>query len=172
MLKLFKERVLDERTHEIRGDGSIHRLLEQAMWIVDEHYWLMFSDNQLRSIVTKQLLKEDRNHELERPDFVCGAVDKKLIIIEIKRPSHTLTVKDLNQLERYVVLCEQYHTDHSGFDAILVGQKKSDDLERTLKVRGNRLKVKTYTDLIGDTERRYKSYLDALAAGDSDAGAT
>jgi DNA-directed RNA polymerase subunit RPC12/RpoP len=164
LLNLFKERVLDDRTYEIRGDGSIHRLLEQAMWIVDEHYWLMFSNSQLRTIVTEQLLKEDKTHELERPDFVCGTVDKRLILIEIKRPSHTLTVNDYQQLVRYVVLCEEYHTDHSGFDAILVGQKKSDELDRTLKVLGNRIKVKTYTDLIGDTERRYKRYLDALAA--------
>jgi ribosomal protein L40E len=164
LLNLFKERCLDDRTYEIRGNRSIHRLLEQAMWIVDEHYWLMFSNSQLRTLVTKQLVKEDKTHEQERPDFVCGTVDKRLIIIEIKRPSHTLTVNDLNQLERYVVLCEEYHDDHTGFDAILVGQKKSDDLARTLKVRGNRLRVKTYTELIGDTERRYKDYLDALAA--------
>ena len=163
LLNLFKDRVLDDRTYEIRGDGSIHRLLEQAMWIVDEQYWLMFSNQQLRTIVANALVKEDKKHELERPDFVCGTVDKRLIIIEIKRPSHTLTVDDLNQLERYVVLCEQYHTDHAGFDAILVGQTKSDELNRTLRVRGNRVRVKTYTDLIDDTERRYKSYLEALA---------
>jgi hypothetical protein len=162
LLNLFKERVLDDRTYEIRGDGSIHRLLEQAMWIVDEHYWLMFSNSQLRTIVTNQLIKEDKKREKERPDFVCGSVDKKLIIIEIKRPSHTLTVEDYNQLVRYVVLCEKYHTDHTGFDAILVGQKKSEELAGHLKVVGNRLKVRTFTDLIDDTERRYKDYLAAL----------
>lgn len=68
LLKLFKERCLDEKTYEIRGEGSIHRLLEQAMWIVDEHYWLMFSNSQLRTLVTKQILKEDKLHETERPD--------------------------------------------------------------------------------------------------------
>jgi hypothetical protein len=142
LLTMFKACVLDDRTYEIRGDGSIHRLLELAMWIVDEHYWLMFSNSQLRTIVTDQLVKEDKKHELERPDFVCGTVDKRLIILEIKRPSHTLTVQDYNQLVRYVVLGEKYHTDHTGFDAILVGQKKSDELDRTLKVLGNRIKVK------------------------------
>jgi len=162
LLKVFRDRVLDERTYEIRGDGSIHRLLEQAMWIVDERYWLMHSNRQLRTVVTKALEKEDKKYKTDRPDFVCGAVDKKLIIIEIKRPSHMLTVADLNQLERYVVLCEEYETDHKSFEAILVGSKKSSDLDRTLKVRGSRLGVRTYTDLIGDTERRYKRYLDAL----------
>ena len=161
-LRAFRERVLDELTYEIIGNGSIHRLLEQAMWIVDERYWLMHSNRQLRTIVTKELEKQDKKFRLRRPDFVCGTVDRRLIIIEIKRPSHTLTVEDLNQLERYVVLCEQYHTDHSSFEAILVGTKKSEDLARTLKVRGASMKVKTYTDLISDTERRYSNYLKVL----------
>jgi ribosomal protein L40E len=162
LLNTFKERCLDDRTYEIRGEGSIHRLLEQAMWIVDEHYWLMFSNSQLRTIVVKQLEKDDEKHKLERPDFVCGAVDKKLIIIEIKRPSHTLTVADYVQLVRYVVLCDKYDDDHSSVEAILVGQKRSDELLGHLKAVGGRVKVKTFTELIADTERRYKDYLEAL----------
>jgi hypothetical protein len=164
LLNVFKDRVLDERTYEISGDGSIHRLLEQAMWIVDERYWLMFSNKQLRTVVTDELAREDKKFEKRRPDFVCGAVDRKLIIIEIKRPSHALTVEDLNQLERYVVLCEEYDSDHTSFEAILVGKRATDDLKRTLKVRGANFKVRTYTQLVGDTERRYQKYLEALGS--------
>lgn len=162
LLNLFKERVLDERTYEITGDGSIHRLLEKAMWIVDERYWLMHSNKQLRTVVTKQLEKEDAQYKTKRPDFVCGAVDKKLIVIEIKRPSHTLEVADLNQLERYVVLCNKYDDEHVSFEAVLVGQKQSDELRETMKVRREAFKIRTYTQLVSDTERRYKQYLDAL----------
>jgi hypothetical protein len=161
LLNLFKERVLDERTYEIRGDGSIHRLLEQAMWIVDERYWLMHSNSHLRTVVGKDLAKQDKRFEQQRPDFVCGSVDNKLIIIEIKRPSHTLEVDDLNQLETYVRLCNKYDDDHSTFDAYLVGNRQSDDLRETLKLRRETFKVRTYTQLIKDTERRYEGYLQA-----------
>jgi ribosomal protein L40E len=168
LLDLFRERALDDRTYEILGDGSIHRLLEKAMWIVDERYWLLHSNQSLRKIVGDQLAKEDKQFEKKRPDFVCGTVDKKLILIELKRPSHTLGVTDLNQLERYAVLCDQYSDDHNSFEAILVGSKQSDDLRRTLKVRGgNRFQVRTYTDLINDSERRYKSYLKAMDSEDN-----
>lgn len=163
LLDLFKQRALDDRTYEIRGSGSIHRLLEQAMWIVDERYWLMHSNETLRTVVGNRLAKDDQQFAKTRPDFVCGTVDRKLILIELKRPSHTLGVSDLNQLERYVVLCDEYSTEHSSFEAILVGSKQSDDLRRTLKVRGGtRFQVRTYTDLISDSERRYQSYLKAL----------
>jgi RNA polymerase subunit RPABC4/transcription elongation factor Spt4 len=164
LLETFTGRINDERTYEITGDESIHRLLERAMWIVDERSWLMHSNAQLRTVVTKELAKEDKRFEKRRPDFVCGAVDKKLIIIEIKRPSHTLDVADLNQLERYVVLCDKYDDEHSSFEALLVGSKTSDDLKTTLKVRGSgAFKVRTYTQLVSDTERRYRRYLDALS---------
>jgi len=160
---LLKERALDDRTYEITGEGSIHRLLESAMWIIDERYWLMNSNSTLRKIVGDQLAKDDKKFELKRPDFVCGTVDKKLIIIELKRPSHTLDVDDLNQLERYVVICEEYSSEHSSHEAILVGTKQSDDLRRTLKVRGGSFKVLTFVDMIHDAERRYKKYLDAIS---------
>ena len=40
LLETFTDRINDERTYEINGDESVHRLLERAMWIVDERYWL------------------------------------------------------------------------------------------------------------------------------------
>lgn len=161
LLQVFKDRVVDDRTYEIRGDGSIHRLLEQAMWIVDDRYWLMHSNKQLRTVIGNELAKEDKKFAKRRPDFVCGTVDKRLIIIEIKRPSHVLDVADLNQLERYVVIARDYDS-YSSFEAILVGSKKSPDLARTLDVRGSNFKVRTYTELVSDTERRYEKFLKAL----------
>jgi ribosomal protein L40E/DNA-binding FrmR family transcriptional regulator len=157
LLAAFKSRMLDDRTYEIRGDNSIHRLLEGAMWLVDERYWLMHSNEALRTIVGRQLARADKKFERQRPDFVCGTVDRKLIIIEIKRPSHLLTVDDLNQLERYVTICEENSKDFSSLEAaVLVGRRTNSALDRTLKHRSGRFKVRTYTDLLHDTELRYK----------------
>lgn len=159
-LKLFKERVLDDKTYEIRGDNSIHRILERAMWIVDERYWLLHSNETLRKIVEKELPKKDKKYKDKRPDFVCGTVGNKLIIIELKRPSHTLQVDDLNQLETYLSIIEE-HDDISSFEAYLVGRKVSDELKRRIKYRGTQFKIKTFSQLIDDTEKRYSEYLKA-----------
>jgi hypothetical protein len=43
-IELFKRQIKDSRTYEIRGDNSIHRILERAMWLIDERYWLLQSD--------------------------------------------------------------------------------------------------------------------------------
>lgn len=160
-LNLFKERVLDDATYEIRGENSIHRILERAMWIVDERYWLMHSNETLRKVVVKDLTENYKEFKDKRPDFVCGSVDNKLIIIELKRPSHDLEIEDLNQLENYLTVIEN-HYDLKTFEAYLVGRKISDDLKKRVKYRGSQFKLKTFIDLIDDTEKRYSEYIKTL----------
>jgi hypothetical protein len=52
---------------------------------------------------------------------------------------------------------------------MLVGKKASDDLRKTLDVRGGqRFQVRTYTQLIADSEQRYKDYIEALGTSSTD----
>lgn len=159
-LKLFKERILDDKTYEIRGDNSIHRILESSMWMIDERYWLLHSNETLRKIVEKELPKKDKKYAKLRPDFVCGTVGNKLIIVELKRPSHTLTTDDLNQAETYLSIIEEHGEAVSNYEVYLVGRKISDDLKRRIKHRSSGFKIKTFSDLIDDTEKRYKEFID------------
>jgi len=160
-LNLFKERILDDATYEIRGENSIHRILERAMWIIDERYWLMHSNETLRKVVVKELTENFKEWKDKRPDFVCGSVENKLIIIELKRPSHDLEIEDLNQLENYLTVIEN-HYDLKTFEAYLIGRKVSEDLKKRVKYRGNQFKLKTFVDLIEDTEKRYKEFIKTL----------
>lgn len=160
-LELFKNRVLDDKTYEIIGDNSIHRILERAMWIIDERYWLLHSNETIRKIVGDSILKNNKNKKAIRPDFVCGTIGDKLIIVELKRPSHPLTVDDLNQLEMYLSIIED-HLTYSKFEAYLLGKKISPELSKRKKYRGSQFKIKTYTDLISDTETRYKEFIQTL----------
>lgn len=154
-IEIFNKAILDDKTYEIRGDGSVHRILENAMWIIDERYWLLHSNETLRTIIGNGLAKRDKKFNKKRPDFVCGTVDNKMILVEIKRPSHELTANDLEQLETYMLIIEQSSSEKYNFEGYLVGRKISDDLKKRLKFRGNQFKVKTYSDLIDDVKKRY-----------------
>lgn len=166
-LELFKDRVLDDKTYEIRGENSIHRILERAMWIIDERYWLMHSNETLRKVVVKELTENNKEFSNKRPDFVCGSVGNKLIIIELKRPSHELKLEDLNQLETYLSVIEN-HYDLKAYEAYLVGRKVSEELRKRMKYRGSQFKLMTFSDLIEDTEKRYKEFIDVLRNPDND----
>jgi len=160
-LALFKNRIADDRTFELKGDNSIHRILENAMWMIDERYWLLNSNSTLRNFIGREMSKQDKKkYGKKRPDFVCGSIGEKLIIAEIKRPSKTLNIEDLNQLEDYLTIAQDYTSDYRSFEAFLIGNRKATDLGRRLKYRSSSIfKVLTYTDLVQRTEKRYQEYL-------------
>jgi hypothetical protein len=157
-IDIFNKAILDDKTYEIRGEGSVHRILEKAMWIIDERYWLLHSNETLRTIVGRELEKKDKKYKDKRPDFVCGTIGNKMIIVEIKRPSHELKAADLEQLETYMLMIEQNSDGKYTFEGYLVGRKISDDLKKRLKFRGSQFKVKTYSDLIDDVKKRYTDF--------------
>lgn len=154
-ISFFRKIALDNKTYEIRGENSIHRFLERNMWLLDERYWLMHSNESLRKIVGEKIEKDPQ----KRPDFVCGQIDKKIIIIELKRPKHELVVDDLNQLENYLKIIENHFTDHSGFEGYLIGKTISADLGMTKKYRSDKFKIRTFTDFITDVEKRYSDFM-------------
>lgn len=161
-IDLFEQQINDKRTYEIRGDNSIHRILERAMWLVDERYWLLFSNRTLLKSIGDEMGKRDKKrYGKKRPDFVCGTVGNKLIILELKRPSHTLKVEDLNQLETYVIVAEKYFT-FSSYEAYLVGKRIDEDLAKTRKHRSSAFKILTYSDLIDNTKKRYHEFLRSI----------
>lgn len=159
-IERLKTAVKNDKTFEIRGENSIHRILENSMWIVDERYWLMHSNETLRTFIGEGLAKKDkRKYGSMRPDFVCGSVDNRLIIMELKRPSHKLIVDDLQQLETYLMVADDYSEKFTSFEAYLVGKRVDSELKRRLKFRKSNFKVLTFADLIDNTEKRYLDYI-------------
>ena len=165
-IKLFEQLMLDNETYEIQGDSSIHRVLEGAMWIVDERYWLMSSNVQLRTLVGNKIVEKQPKAAKLRPDFACAQMPGRGVIIEIKRPSHKLAVADLNQAERYVVLAEEFSAS-TEWTAILVGQTADDEVRKTVKHRKD-VTVRTYNELLEDTQHRYRQFLKAFEADAED----
>ncbi len=163
-IELFENQINNDRTYEIIGNNSIHRILERAMWLVDERYWLLFSNKTLLTSIGKEMAKRDKKrYGNKRPDFVCGTVGNKLIILELKRPSHKLKVDDLNQLESYILVAESYF-QFTSYEAYLVGSKIDPDLKKTMKHRSRSFKILTYSELIDQTKKRYSEYLNAVSS--------
>jgi ribosomal protein L40E len=166
-IDLFEKLVLDDRTYELKGDRSVHRVLESAMWLVDERYWLMTSNRALRTLIGRAIQKERRAELRMRPDFACAQLGLQGVIIELKRPKHRLTLADLNQTERYLVLAEA-HTSGISWTAALIGQRMNDDVRRTARYR-SAVTIRTFTDVLTDARHRYMEYLKIVAPGGGDA---
>ena len=160
-IELFERQIQDPRTFEIRGDKSIHRILERAMWLVSEEYWLLHSNRTLRVQIGDEMSARDKKKfGSKRPDFVCGTAENRLIILELKRPGNEVSVKDLNQLETYLAVAKTY-LKFSSARGYLVGSKIDDELARRLEFRRG-CEILLYANIISATKKRYHEFLKSL----------
>ncbi|MBK6609143.1 MAG: hypothetical protein IPO37_02800 [Saprospiraceae bacterium] len=159
----FEKLILSEKTYEIRGDNSIHRMLEKNMWLIDEELWIVQSNKSLRELLGDKILKKHKDQSSKRPDFACINLDSnQLKIIEIKKPSLTLTKTEIDQAENYMLIAEDLNG--KGYDKItatLIGNQVSEDARRIIKNRKN-IDIITYTDFLQKVRKRYGSYLKKL----------
>lgn len=160
-IDLFETQIQDPRTFEIIGDNSIHRILERAMWLVSEEYWLLHSNKTLRVQIGNEMSKKDKDrYGKKRPDFVCGTIGNRLIILELKRPGHKLEIDDLNQLETYLAVAKKYFKA-SSTKGYLVGSVIDDELQNRLEFRKGS-EILLYANVIDSTKKRYHEFLTTL----------
>lgn len=162
-LDVFSRLIKNSKTYEYKGrKESMHRFLEGNPWILGDNYEILTSNQELKTLVKKEVGKSRHvKHGKERPDFalICQG-DEILVIVEIKKPAHPLTLDDAQQLMRYRALAEKYiGKKYRRFDGFLIGGKISYDLGANIDGFKS-IQIKTYTNIISRTKDRYKELLD------------
>lgn len=165
-LETFEDMIHNDDVYEIRGDQSIHRSLENNLWLLDENYWLMQSDQSLRRFVQEEMGEElqesDEEKARRRPDFVCATQNSHLVIAEIKRPAYTLQREDVQQLQSYIFCANDYSgTDYDPVHGYLIGNDYDNQAERAAN-DSNSIEIQTYQDIISSARHRYQEYKNEL----------
>jgi len=162
-IERLEKLIHNEKVYEIAGDDSIHRFLERNLWVVDESYLLLRSNRSLRAFIGDEILRASRRESRKRPDFVCSEHSKRLIIIEIKAPSHSLVKEDLNQIEDYTEIIREYRdASYTGIDGYLVGKKVPAKVRSRARGRSYIKGVLSYDELVKRARDRYQQYYDEL----------
>lgn len=159
-LRIFEKSIQNENAYEIKGMNSVHNQIAHAMWIIDDAYWLLHANEPLTNFLKKEYPKATEE-EKRRPDFICVSNEHTLVIVEIKRPSHEMTMNDINQIQDYLATTEEHRPEFKVTKGFLVGKTMSDHLQKILDDIAN-VHFKPYTRLVDDCKRRYQQYLEAL----------
>lgn len=95
----LEELIRNKDTHEM----TVHKALENSLWALGEEYSLLTSNKSLAKTVEDHLNKKYKGERAQkRPDLLLADLSRdKMLLIEFKRPSHTLTRDDKNQAEKY-----------------------------------------------------------------------
>jgi len=162
-LGFFEKEIQNEKAYEIRGDNSIHNQLKKALWIIDDNYWLLQSNEPLSNFLNDEFANSTEDEE-KRPDFICATSEDRLVIVELKRPSHKIVRADINQLQDYLITAKQFkkYKEKKGY---LIGKQIS-DRDQSFIDEMKDMEFKSYSTVVEDCNRRYKQYLDALKQTD------
>lgn len=95
----FEDLVWDDTTLELQ---HIHRVLERNVWLIGDEWEVATSNRTMRRLIM-EVFGDTYQGALSghRPDlFLAGAPDRHLLV-ELKRPSHEVELKDIYQVQRY-----------------------------------------------------------------------
>ncbi|VVB57467.1 Histidine kinase-, DNA gyrase B-, and HSP90-like ATPase [uncultured archaeon] len=94
------------------GTDNLHDLIGRFPWILNPD-WEIFSEEKKVSTQLREWHYEDIREEDKRLryDFLAIANDAEMVVIEIKRPEHALTIDDAQRAEKYRDRLSSAHSD-------------------------------------------------------------
>jgi len=127
IVEAFEDLVRDPSTLELSG---VHRALQDNAWILGDQYELLKSNRTLQGIVD-QILGSSYvgSRGRERPDLILVGLQERYLVVELKRPGHTLGRTDVAQSERYrdELLA---HLPQGRIDVVVVGGRVDPNMRR------------------------------------------
>ncbi|TYZ06093.1 hypothetical protein FY528_19390 [Hymenobacter lutimineralis] len=128
-------------------EKDLHLAFEKNLWLLGAEYSLMTSNRTLVSTVEKITGKREYNGEnaRNRPDLLLNQDrSRQYLLIEFKRPSHTITRADVAQAEDYRQALSAY-LPGAAMHIMLIGGKSNVAAQYGL---GEKVEILTFNDVI------------------------
>ncbi|SET05758.1 Shedu anti-phage system protein SduA domain-containing protein [Hymenobacter actinosclerus] len=161
-LSKLQQLVDDPKTEE----KEIHKAIETNLWILGPEYSIMSSNVTLRTVVKRITGKNhyEGQYANNRPDLLLTQnVLGHYLLIEFKRPSHSLSRTDIAQAADYRQEITPFLTG-SAIDIIVLGGKSKID---SLYDPGEKIKILTFNDVISSASSTLNWLLTQLTNNNS-----
>ena len=149
---------------------TLHNFLKEFPWVIDPR-WTLVDDEVRYSDLLRDKFPEDSDapESDRRIDFLCVREGTNLVVVEIKRPQAKASMKELDQIEKYVIFMREnipQTTDPDYQYEAITGYLLCGDLVDTYQVRGKRkileksqIYIRRYIDLLAMVKRAHKEFL-------------
>lgn len=135
-------------TNEATSEMDMHKAVENNLWILGNPYSLMASNETLKKTIERYTNKKYQGERADkRPDlFLSQNYDGKYLLIEFKKPTHTVTRDDENQAEKYR---DDLRTELgiTAIEIIVIGGSVTKTID-TGHIKDD-IKLLTFTNIIG-----------------------
>lgn len=147
---------------------EIHPFFIKFPWILDPRINVFRHEAQYVSLLKENFLEADLEETNRRIDFLCTSVSNHRFIIEIKRPNHKITNKDINQAKDYRTFiedrCNSDTLHPNKVIAYVVGGYISDDRKTKDEIdsmrQTDKVYVATFNQLLSDARNYHLEFID------------
>ena len=161
---------IEELSKHIDNDArevpTMHKFFKEFPWLLDPRI-MEFKDEVTYSNLLKENYPEQELEEKNRRiDFVCTNMAGSRFIIELKRPGHKVTRRDIGQALEYRVFLEQKIGNESRqrVEAFVIGGSLSDDrLDKDRmdsESRAGKIYVRTYHELLENARKYHQEFIE------------
>ena len=162
-IKTF-EKLIDENALEVK---EIHPFFEKFPWILDPRINMFSHEAQYVKLLKENYKEPDLEEANRRIDFLCTSVSNHRFVIEIKRPKHKITKKDIDQAKDYRSFIEEHCDTDPQFPnrviSYIVGGRIQDDRQTKDEIesmrRTDKVYVKTFNQLLTDAVNYHYEFI-------------
>ncbi len=140
---------------------DIHKLLEKNLWLLSDNYTLYASNKTLKTVLDNKIAKKFKEHEKDRPDIIVKTLLDKVLIIELKRPSHKVVSEDFAQVSKYETIITSNKPNAKLIECYLIGNE-FDESVKNPKYEKIGIYLKSYSEILQEAKERYKEILHIL----------
>ena len=143
---------------------DIHKLIEPNLWLLNDNYNLYSSNKTLKTVLENKIIKRFIEHKKDRPDIIVKTLLSKVIVIELKRPSHKVVSKDFAQVSEYLTIIKRNQPGADLIECYLIGNE-FDDSVRNPDIEKMKIYLKSYSEILQEVKSRYKEILNIIGQG-------
>jgi hypothetical protein len=159
------DRLIDANAKEVE---QMHPFFEKFPWILDPRINMFRHEVQYVKLLKEKFTDTQLEEKNRRIDFLCTSIANHRFVIELKRPQHQITLKDIDQAKDYRSFVEE-HTDVNKFSpsrviSYVVGGKINYDDRKTRDEidtiqNADKVYVKTYNQLLTDARNYHIEFI-------------
>lgn len=159
-------------TPSSKSDDNLHDLIARMPWVLNADWYIYEDEKTIKKTLEEW---EQENQKLtekdgrKRYDFIAlKSGTSKLIIIEIKRSGHAVTLEEVQRLEKYK---DDLSSAYESVDAVMIASRfelKDDVLQRFRNAPG--FSIYEWKDILVKTKKNYVEYLPLLESETKSSG--
>lgn len=167
------ERMIAEEAPEKAADvPSMQDLLADHPWLLNQQWQILRHERALDTIIAEEMNLTPRRDKAGRSrlDFFCLADSRRAVVVEIKRPGHTVEWDEWKRFTRYVSTLRLHyqritnHDDKREVEGLLIASRLEDTVQQEADdaAKAGIMKCTDWKSLLNRVQRESRDYFDAL----------